>query len=693
MPTFSHDSPPLLLDDDDDNILSTELLVVSIIASISIGFLIGLLVMCLYRKCVRSHDHSLYNHNHHHNDMTSFPNILGLQSTAYNCYPGCQCGSPPLLPGGNARSVFTIADRCPCSQPPPPSTHHHNPPYPHHLNSNPPSYLSNCSNQHHHAHSEPHETDHSLQTSCRTSTHVIMPEDRLSVALTEQSWRHTNTGTIDSHEHANAVGPIEAEHRHSSGSSDHRHQSPGNLVNTGVGIRDLSPIMSVSSDTGTEASIGTVADTGTRTGIRTPANVVGQNEAEHRHSSDPSMYQHQYAGNASSTGTGVRDLSPIMSVSSGTGAEVGIETGTNTGTGTGIVTAARFVRRRGESNSHHSSSCGGFSRRSIGRGDHIKEPGKRETINALECIAMDEIRNIGRLQTRGKENEGEVGGGIQVPQAIFPSSNLSHMRGQHNTHNTRHGNEICQATATNGSRNARCNAENEGNECLRLQQNIETPNPTSNSSELGSNVRIAAAATVSTHTQTEFNSLNNFHEDGVVKYTPTKQIPFGSMLLPRAMSSRYSGAVNRCFLIEDDDNAKDNDKCNGNDIAVDCEIQDLKLFSTYDDEARIIFEPIEASKQILAKDKILVYICKRLDSRGGLLQLDRMGISLEVPPGAIPYGQSSLVSLVLNWDLNDNPHMEKREALISPVVYCGPHSSSFQTACILKFKHCAFDNR
>ncbi|XP_041091866.1 UNC5C-like protein [Polyodon spathula] len=71
-----------------------------------------------------------------------------------------------------------------------------------------------------------------------------------------------------------------------------------------------------------------------------------------------------------------------------------------------------------------------------------------------------------------------------------------------------------------------------------------------------------------------------------------------------------------------------------------------------------------------------------------------MGISLEIqwsclgPLGAVSLGRTEWVSLVLVWDLSDSPSLQRSQALLSPVVYCGPHGTSFLRPCLLSFKHC-----
>lgn len=89
--------------------------------------------------------------------------------------------------------------------------------------------------------------------------------------------------------------------------------------------------------------------------------------------------------------------------------------------------------------------------------------------------------------------------------------------------------------------------------------------------------------------------------------------------------------------------------------------------------------------------KLLVSIARNVGYKGDLLVLDNMGISLKVPEGAIKVGTTKLIVLVLNWDLSDNPMMDEKESLVSPVVYVGPHGLKLDKPCTLTFRHCAFN--
>ncbi|XP_059557762.1 UNC5C-like protein isoform X2 [Myotis daubentonii] len=87
--------------------------------------------------------------------------------------------------------------------------------------------------------------------------------------------------------------------------------------------------------------------------------------------------------------------------------------------------------------------------------------------------------------------------------------------------------------------------------------------------------------------------------------------------------------------------------------------------------------------------KLLVFSAREVDHRGGCLILRDTGISLLIPPGAVAVGRQERVSLILVWDLSDGPSLSQAQALVSPVVACGPHGASFLKPCTLTFKHCA----
>ncbi|XP_050393689.1 UNC5C-like protein [Patella vulgata] len=118
-----------------------------------------------------------------------------------------------------------------------------------------------------------------------------------------------------------------------------------------------------------------------------------------------------------------------------------------------------------------------------------------------------------------------------------------------------------------------------------------------------------------------------------------------------------------------------------------------RMFEYYPETPKELLIPTERSQIRTISNKLLVYITKEVGYVGATLFLDNMGISLVIPTGAIPRDEKQLIILVLNWDLSDNPYMTETQALVSPVVYCGPHGVKLQKPALLRYKHCAFDPR
>ncbi|KAL3892267.1 hypothetical protein ACJMK2_004489 [Sinanodonta woodiana] len=117
------------------------------------------------------------------------------------------------------------------------------------------------------------------------------------------------------------------------------------------------------------------------------------------------------------------------------------------------------------------------------------------------------------------------------------------------------------------------------------------------------------------------------------------------------------------------------------------------LFQTFDGPLRDLHKVTARSISKIVANKLIVALTHLVDDKGDNLILDNMGISLIVPPGAVKCGQKQLITLVLNWDLSDNPKMTKEQSLVSPVVYAGPHGLKLEKPCIISYKHCAFDLR
>ncbi|KAL5015452.1 hypothetical protein ScPMuIL_009722 [Solemya velum] len=106
-----------------------------------------------------------------------------------------------------------------------------------------------------------------------------------------------------------------------------------------------------------------------------------------------------------------------------------------------------------------------------------------------------------------------------------------------------------------------------------------------------------------------------------------------------------------------------------------------------------IFKPEDSSTTKLIGSKTVHSIARSVGPEGGQLVLNNVGISLLVPEGAVPAGETKTITLVLDWDLTDNPSLTRHQSLVSPVLYVGPHGLQLQKHCVLSFKHCSFDPR
>ncbi|XP_072164756.1 netrin receptor UNC5B-like [Diadema setosum] len=75
--------------------------------------------------------------------------------------------------------------------------------------------------------------------------------------------------------------------------------------------------------------------------------------------------------------------------------------------------------------------------------------------------------------------------------------------------------------------------------------------------------------------------------------------------------------------------------------------------------------------------------------RGGRLVLQDAGVSLMIPEGAIPRGQTEEIYLAVSHELMDRPHTEHNQTLLSPVVLCGPPTVVLAKSVVLVLPHCA----
>ncbi|XP_068718142.1 netrin receptor UNC5D-like [Montipora capricornis] len=78
-----------------------------------------------------------------------------------------------------------------------------------------------------------------------------------------------------------------------------------------------------------------------------------------------------------------------------------------------------------------------------------------------------------------------------------------------------------------------------------------------------------------------------------------------------------------------------------------------------------------------------------VDHNGGKFTIGNTGVSLIVPPQAIPEGHTEGIFIAIVNQEEGHPQLGGKEALLSPVVKCGPNGIKFQRPVILSMPHCA----
>jgi len=78
-----------------------------------------------------------------------------------------------------------------------------------------------------------------------------------------------------------------------------------------------------------------------------------------------------------------------------------------------------------------------------------------------------------------------------------------------------------------------------------------------------------------------------------------------------------------------------------------------------------------------------------VDHNGGKFTIGNTGVSLTVPPLAIPEGCTEGIYIAIMDQEKEHPQVASKESLLSPVVKCGPTGLKFQRPVILSMPHCA----
>ncbi len=81
-----------------------------------------------------------------------------------------------------------------------------------------------------------------------------------------------------------------------------------------------------------------------------------------------------------------------------------------------------------------------------------------------------------------------------------------------------------------------------------------------------------------------------------------------------------------------------------------------------------------------------MHVDEKIGSQGGQLKL--FGVRLTFPPGAV--STNTRITLGILWGSDYKPKLTNSEALLSPVVTCGPHGLSLKKPAVLQIPHCAY---
>ena len=78
-----------------------------------------------------------------------------------------------------------------------------------------------------------------------------------------------------------------------------------------------------------------------------------------------------------------------------------------------------------------------------------------------------------------------------------------------------------------------------------------------------------------------------------------------------------------------------------------------------------------------------------VDHNGGKFTIGDTGVSLIVPPQAIPEGHTEGIFIAIMNQEKEHPQVTNKQSLLSPVVKCGPSGLKFERPVILSMPHCA----
>ena len=76
-----------------------------------------------------------------------------------------------------------------------------------------------------------------------------------------------------------------------------------------------------------------------------------------------------------------------------------------------------------------------------------------------------------------------------------------------------------------------------------------------------------------------------------------------------------------------------------------------------------------------------------VDWTGGTLTCPESGVELVIPENAIPFGTEQHIFVEVCEEGPQNPPLSKKEALLSPLVVCGPQGLQFEVPVELRLPH------
>jgi hypothetical protein len=134
-----------------------------------------------------------------------------------------------------------------------------------------------------------------------------------------------------------------------------------------------------------------------------------------------------------------------------------------------------------------------------------------------------------------------------------------------------------------------------------------------------------------------------------------------------------------------------NEKTTADDIKISTSFSDdfMKEFEGYLKQNSVQGRPTSfVVKSEVERDKVKheqgMFVHKAIDTNGGELEIS--GVRLKLPKGALE--KRTIITLGITWDKQLFPDLQKREALLSPLIVCQP-SLSFKKPVELTFPHCA----